>query len=94
MSLGFERDELGNDFILSISEEVGVIRDLAVAALRFCSPTWPSPTEAPPKSRAYFLPDCRYFDEKSSGVSVSERQLVCMGVKTESSTVAIGSIRS
>jgi hypothetical protein len=25
MSLGFERDELGNDFILSISEEVGVI---------------------------------------------------------------------
>jgi len=25
MSLGFERDELGNDFILSISEEVGMI---------------------------------------------------------------------
>jgi hypothetical protein len=25
MSLGFERDELGNDFILSISEEVGVM---------------------------------------------------------------------
>jgi hypothetical protein len=25
MSLGLERDELGNDFILSISEEVGMI---------------------------------------------------------------------
>jgi hypothetical protein len=26
MSLGFERDELGNAFILSVSEEVGMIR--------------------------------------------------------------------
>src|SRR5271165_276017 len=50
--------------------------------------------EAPPKSSEYFLPDCRKFTEKSSGVCSPERQLVCTGAKTESSTVAIGSIRS
>jgi hypothetical protein len=52
-----------------------------VAAFRFGSPTWPSTTKAQLKSRAYFLPDCRYFDERSSGVTVSERRLVCTGVK-------------